>query len=159
MTSSRQATPQCAHGFDPGYWIEILIPGAPMTPNEIYGANKFKKHRNAVNWKQWVYLLARGHEPPQPLKKARIFCRRHGPRQLDFDGLVGSFKPVIDGLCTRKEKTVGLKKDDREILWSGILENDTWAITGPWIVDQASAPVGGEYVWIRIEEIDQSMMK
>lgn len=143
----------CIHGYDPHYWLQMVIPGAPKTPNEIYGANKFIKHRNAVSWKQAVYLMARGHEPEKPLTKAKIFLRRFGPVKMDFDGLVGSFKPVIDGFCTRREKTVGLKKAEREILWSGIIEDDKWDITGQWIVDQAPAPVGGEHIFIRIEQI------
>ncbi len=145
--------PYAKSGHDgSGYWLEIGLPGTPKTPNELLGGHRMVKSRNAVNWKQLVYLVARGHEPQKPLKSAVIHITRHAPRSLDYDGLVGSMKPVVDGLLTRRDKVLGLKKNERKILWSGILENDTWAITGPWIVDQKITPIGQEWIQIVIRE-------
>ena len=42
---------------------------------------------------------------------------------LDFDGLVGSVKPVIDGL-TR----------------AGVIKDDSWGVVGAWQVDQVFRP-------------------
>lgn len=134
------------------YWLELLLPGVPKTPNEIYSSNRFVRHKNAVNWKQIVYLTARGYEPQEPLTLVHLSLIRYAPRTLDYDGLVGSMKPIVDGLITRRDKKQGLKKDEREILWPGIIDNDTWAITGPWFVDQMPAPVGQEYVRVIVRQ-------
>lgn len=42
---------------------------------------------------------------------------------LDFDGLVGSLKPVVDALVT-----------------AGVIEDDSWKHVGAWIVDQQFRP-------------------
>jgi hypothetical protein len=59
------------------------------------------------------------NKPPEPLKKARITIVRHFYRTLDYDGLVGSMKPIVDALVS-----------------CGVLSNDTWEVTGPWVVTQ-----------------------
>lgn len=61
--------------------------------------------------------------PPQPLKKARISIVRHSWRTLDFDGLVGSMKPVVDALVS-----------------AGVLADDNWNTLGAWDIDQQFRP-------------------
>lgn len=61
--------------------------------------------------------------PPEPLKKARISIVRHSWRTLDFDGLVGSMKPVVDALVS-----------------AGVLANDDWKTLGAWDIDQQFRP-------------------
>lgn len=44
-----------------------------------------------------------GHRrPPKPLKKAKITLTRHSSVSPDFDGLVSSFKHILDGLIDAK---------------------------------------------------------
>lgn len=61
--------------------------------------------------------------PPRPLEKAQITLVRYSHRMLDFDGLVGSMKPVVDGLVT-----------------AGVLKDDSFGVTGPWAVNQRFRP-------------------
>lgn len=138
------------------YWLRVVLPGTPKTPNEIYAqASRFMRADNATLWKQSVFLVCHGKEPQRPLTRAKIQCIRHAPRMMDYDGLVGSFKPVIDGLCTRKSKKKGYS-GKRDVLWEGILSDDSWDVTGPWDVSQEPAPVGGEFIEVMIwEVIDQ----
>jgi hypothetical protein len=42
---------------------------------------------------------------------------------LDFDGVVGSCKPVVDAL-----------------VYAGVLKDDSWNVVGAWKVDQVSGP-------------------
>ncbi len=57
--------------------------------------------------------------PEKPLKKARLVLTRYSSNSPDFDGLVSSFKHVIDGLVD-----------------AGVIQNDKFENIG--------AP---EYVW------------
>ncbi len=61
--------------------------------------------------------------PPEPLKKARIRLVRHFYKTLDYDGLVGSMKPVVDALVT-----------------SGVLIDDSWKTLHVWDCDQVFRP-------------------
>jgi hypothetical protein len=58
-------------------------------------------------------------KPKAPLKRARLTLIRYSHRMLDYDGLVGSMKPVVDALVA-----------------SGVLEDDSWNVLGAWSVDQ-----------------------
>ncbi len=56
---------------------------------------------------------------------------------LDFDGLVGSMKPVIDALVT-----------------CGVLKDDSWAVTGPWECKQIFRPKSlGPLLEVHIREL------
>jgi len=56
---------------------------------------------------------------------------------LDFDGLVGSIKPVVDALVT-----------------CGILSDDSYKVTGPWDVTQKFRPKkSGELLEIFVTEV------
>lgn len=103
------------------YKIQIIIEGAlPKATNEILGAHWKFKHGNAGKWKKIIaQAVAEIFKPTVPLMKAKISIVRMNWRMLDYDGLVASMKPVVDGLVQ-----------------SGILKNDTYKITGPWIVTQ-----------------------
>lgn len=57
--------------------------------------------------------------PLKPLAKAKIKLVRHSHRMLDYDGLVGSMKPVVDALVSAR-----------------ILIDDRWSVTRSWNVDQ-----------------------
>jgi hypothetical protein len=84
-----------------------------------------------------IYLSARGNLPKEPLKKAKLRIVRHFYRTLDFDGLVGSLKPVVDSLVT-----------------AGVLIDDSWKTLQTWDVDQVFRPKKlGPLLQIEITEI------
>lgn len=70
-----------------------------------------------------IELECARRKPAKPLERCEIRIVRHSWRMLDFDGLVGSVKPVIDALVS-----------------AGVLMDDAWNVTGPWIVDQVFRP-------------------
>jgi len=139
---------------DGRYSIFVKLAGVPLPPNEVVGKSRMKSYRNSVTWRQRAYLMAGRLAPKKPLTHARITLKRYGSRWLDYDGLVGSFKPVVDGFTPIREKAAkGTAIEDRHLVWPGVLIDDCWKVTGPWVVDQEVVPLGGEYITILIEEI------
>lgn len=57
-----------------------------------------------------VFFATRASKPQLPLKKAKLTLTRHSSYEPDFDGLVSSFKQIIDGLVEAKI----LENDKRE---------------------------------------------
>ncbi len=114
------------------------MPGLPKTLNTILGAHRFVKSNNAKQWRKLIFFTVRGYQPTKPLEKAQLTFIRHNWRTLDYDSLVACFKPVCDGLVDAK-----------------LLKNDTWKITGPWIVDQKYCPRGEEHIEIFVKEIKE----
>lgn len=56
---------------------------------------------------------------------------------MDFDGFVGSLKPVVDALVT-----------------AGVIEDDSWKVLQAWEVDQVfRAQKDGPLLQIEIKEI------
>lgn len=92
-------------------------------------------------WDRLIYAMVHDQLPTVPLSKAHIRLVRHSYRTLDYDGLVGSMKPVVDALVS-----------------AGVMQDDTWAITGPWEVDQVFRPKSdGSLLQILVTERAQSL--
>jgi hypothetical protein len=105
------------------YKLELKIDHVPKSLNIALRSNRHKNNKLHKQWDQLIYLKCARNLPPKPLKKAKISITRHFYRTLDYDGLVGSLKPVVDALVT-----------------AGVLIDDNWGVTGPWIVDQVFRP-------------------
>jgi len=92
--------------------------------------------RRKINqaWYESVWAVTRGKVPPAPLDRAKIRIERHAPRTLDFDGCVGSFKPIVDGL-----------------IHAGVLSGDSWRVTGPWEVDQRIVTERDKHVYVVVD--------
>lgn len=108
------------------YELKLEIRWIPEALNVTLRAHRMKRDRAQKAWA--AYLCAETHAvrkklPTSPLKSAELRLVRHSHRMLDFDGLVGSMKPVVDGL-----KAAGVILDDR------------WSVTGAWQVDQRFRP-------------------
>lgn len=83
-------------------------------------------HTNNKENKRFDFLVAgilRNNIPKKPLTKAKLKIVRHFYRTMDFDGLVGSMKPVVDALVS-----------------CGLIIDDSWNVLGPWEVDQVFRP-------------------
>lgn len=104
------------------YELEIEIPTQATDSNRILGVNKFVKHKLFENIKNGIRMLTLNKTPDQPLEKFTISITRYGTRYLDYDNLIASFKPYIDGL-----KLAGIIKDDS---WKYIRTIKTDQVTG-----------------------------
>jgi len=82
------------------YLISIVLPGLPKTPNELMKRNViFLKRSERKKWAYYIGIrINKPSRPKEPLKKAKVSCVRYSPRCPDYEGLVGSFKFVIDAL-------------------------------------------------------------
>jgi hypothetical protein len=80
------------------YTLIFRIDGLPKRTNNM-GGNWRAKHSQSKLWKARVQkeLLIR-HLPEKPLDLVKLTLVRHSSMKPDFDGLVSSFKHVIDGL-------------------------------------------------------------
>ena len=80
------------------YTERIQIFGLPKTINSIGRKHWTVKVREAKHWHHLVHLALGQRLPTKPLLKAKISCIRYSSRRPDYDGLVSTFKHVIDGL-------------------------------------------------------------
>jgi hypothetical protein len=81
------------------YRLEFEIHGLPRTTNGNVSIHWRAKHKESRIWKTRVesQVILNGR-PPEPLLKAKLHLERHSSSEPDFDGLVSSFKFVIDAL-------------------------------------------------------------
>lgn len=87
--------------------MEFFIQELPKLPNSLLGAKWFVRSSHAKKWKRIIGAILYEHQPIKRLPFAYITLTRHSPRMCDFDGLVGSFKAVLDALVTH-----GVIEDD-----------------------------------------------
>lgn len=88
--------------------LELLVmafelPGLP--PMNISDKQHWRRvGQSARSWRQTACVTARSHGPPKkPLRAARlVLTRMSGHRSPDYDNLVISFKPIVDGLRDAK---------------------------------------------------------
>lgn len=101
-----------------GFRIKLTIPGKPELSNGSHG------HWATINKqrKRWHDAVARAIEyrPTEPLKMCSIICHRFSSNKCDYDNLVYSFKPLVDGLV---HSGIIIDDDlftivDRKYLWS-----------------------------------------
>lgn len=94
-----------------------------------------RRHRSNNSW-DWLIACKVGRSKPrQPLPTARLTITRHAHRMLDYDGLVGSLKPVVDALVS-----------------CGVIQDDSWGVTGPWTINQVFKPKSeGQLLEILVE--------
>jgi hypothetical protein len=63
-----------------------------------------------------VFALTTGRRPASPMPRASIVVERHGEREVDWDGLYGGIKPLLDVLqpfhVTGRPNGVGIIAND-----------------------------------------------
>lgn len=110
------------------------LQGLPKTTNSGGRAHWSVKAKEAKKWRYAVYLITIGKTPDEPLKKANITFTRFSSFEPDYDGLVSSFKHVMDGLVD-----------------AGIIESDKPSVVGqPVYIHQRTKPKGG-YIEVQVQ--------
>lgn len=78
--------------------ITLKIKDLPKMPNTLIRKHWAIITKEKNKWHGLVKLFL-GHQTPKaPFKKAKLVLTRYSMRAPDYDGLVGSFKYVVDGL-------------------------------------------------------------
>ena len=80
------------------YRLEFEIAGLPKILSNGSHSHWRVVHSLKKKWKDLVRLHIGNRAPSKPLEKAKLTLTRHSSKEADFDGLVISFKPVIDSL-------------------------------------------------------------
>lgn len=80
------------------YMLEFTIDGLPKTTNQFASMHWRARHKLTTTWKRAVWARCWHKRPDTPLIKAQVTLTRSSSQVSDFDGLVSSFKCIIDGL-------------------------------------------------------------
>lgn len=83
---------------DVKYSIEFEIMGLPKLPNQLLGRHWRARAGHAQQWLGKIMIAINRGQPSKPLKTALLTMTRFSSAEPDFDGLVGSFKSIVDAL-------------------------------------------------------------
>ena len=120
------------------YRLEFSIPGLPRTTNQNSGRHWAKKAKDVKEWHSLVSLITMNKRPKAPLKKAKLSLCRHSTHCPDYDGLVSSFKHVIDGLIR-----------------CGILIDDNMSAIGMPSFSWEKSKRGRGFITVLVESVDE----
>lgn len=118
------------------YHVLLRIEGLPKPYNAITHMHWYVKKQIKDKAQKAIKEASEGMRPAVPLTKAKLICRRHSCKAPDFEGLVSSFKHLIDGLVVHK-----------------ILIDDNMDIIGKPDFRWLKAPRGKGFIEIEIEEL------
>lgn len=119
------------------YELELEFTVLPRSLNMTLERNRWLHRNSGKRWDALVRYTIGNRLPDTPLQKAHITLVRAYYRTLDYDGLVGSMKVVVDALVTAK-----------------VLIDDSWKVTGKWDVDQVFRPLkDGPLLTVKITEV------
>lgn len=119
------------------YKLDITLHSLPDSLNKGLRTHRMKYNAKNKRWDMLIFGMVRNRLPVKPLTKARITIVRHFWRSLDYDGLVGSMKPIVDALVS-----------------AGVLIDDKYSVTGPWNVTQEFRPKSaGPLLTVCVEEV------
>lgn len=117
------------------YSLEIEIPILDTDPNKTRGKHWTVTSSNNKTIKAIVKSKVSGKTPEKPLENFKISVTRFGPRALDWDNLVASFKGYIDALK-----------------YAGIIADDRWQFIKSIATDQKTS--SDKKLIIRVSEVD-----
>ena len=90
------------------YKLEFEINALPKTLNTSLRMHWASRNTENKKWDRWVNAFAmKQGKPKAPLQKAILKLTRHSSTAPDPDGLIGSFKCVLDALVS-----CGVLQDD-----------------------------------------------
>ena len=80
------------------YRLEFEMKGLSERTNEVLSMSLRRRMQRKKFWKQFVAAAVNAKKPKKPLKWAKVKFIRYSSQRPDFDGLVSSFKHILDGL-------------------------------------------------------------
>jgi hypothetical protein len=87
-----------SNATDGKYYLHVHIQGLPATYNAIGMKSRWVRKRNTDEWKEKVIDAVSDFLPPEPLRKAHCTLIRRSSSPPDFEAIVISMKPCLDGL-------------------------------------------------------------
>lgn len=118
------------------YIFEVAVQIMPKMTNTLNSMNWRARHGESQKIKRAVWACVWPYKPLHPFKRAKISLTRFSSKQPDYDGLVSSFKHVIDTLTE-----------------TGIIVNDRLSEIGIPTYAWVSCPPTKGFIKIRVEEV------
>lgn len=118
------------------YTLEFTLSGLPKMSNQLLRGHWRAKHGHSTLWKSKTLTAIAGRAPEMPLKRARLTLTRCSSVEPDYDGLVSTFKHVIDGLVK-----------------AGVLENDKPSNIVAMHCTWEPVPPRKGFIRVRVEEV------
>lgn len=119
------------------YEIKLTFDQLPKSLNVTLRKHWRAQRSEGKCWDDMVALQCCNKLPDQPLQRVKIRIVRHFWQMMDYDGLVGSMKPVVDALVT-----------------AGVMIDDNWGVTGQWDVSQSKrAKKDGPLLEVTVSEL------
>ena len=115
------------------YCLILKISGLPKRTNNLKGPWQVRM-MEARKWKSRVLFEVGNRRPKTALTKAKITLTRHSSSEPDYDGLVSSFKHLLDGLILAK-----------------VIENDKMSNIGVPVYLWEKTKKGKGYITIKVE--------
>lgn len=123
------------------YSLKLEIDQLPKALNKALRTHYHQLNKEKKRWHELMILLTLRNRPVTPLTFGKLRIIRHSYRMLDYDGFVGSLKPVVDGL-----------------IHAQIIKDDSWGVLGAWEVDQCFRPKKeGPLLEIEVKEVIPSV--
>lgn len=119
------------------YELEFEINDLPKTTNAFKRQHWIHRHKEAQKWKRAVYSAVNERKPGRSLQSAKLNLVRYSSKCPDSDGLVSSFKHVIDGLVAAQ-----------------IIVDDSYANIGMPEYRWEKAPKGKGKIKVKVESIE-----
>lgn len=119
------------------YSIYLMLDVLPKSLNKKLRSHWTKNYQENNRFDFAIAVQTQSRKPVEPLRKASLTIISHYYRMRDYDGLVGSMKPVVDALVS-----------------AGVLHDDSWGVLGAWNVDQKFRPKkDGPLIEIFVEQM------
>jgi Holliday junction resolvase RusA-like endonuclease len=80
------------------YHVVIKVNSLPQNTNSNAFRSHWSKYAETKRWEKLIGAAVNGNLPRNPVGKARILYIRRSCGTLDWDNLVGCFKPIQDAL-------------------------------------------------------------
>lgn len=106
----------------PFWTLQFELPGLPKTVNAHRSAGHWARKKHDDQWKEATRIIS-SKPADGPLSSFSLFLTRYSSNEPDYDGLVSSFKSIVDGL---KE--------------AGVIADDKLSNTGPWRCEWIKVP-------------------
>ena len=115
------------------YSIKLYFDVLPASLNVQLRQHYFTRSALKKEWVARIGFETSRCRPPVPLKRVNLVIKRVCKRFMDFDGAVASMKGVVDSLVI-----------------CGIMHDDSYDVTGPWVVTQERGSTG---LFIEVREV------
>ena len=119
--------------------LTFSINDLPLTTNAQTSMHWRKKGEYVKTWHLKVWAAVGKNKPALSLSLARLILIRFSTTEPDFDGLVSSFKPVIDGLIN-----------------CSVLQNDRFENIGQPIYGWEKSTRKNSGITVRVQEISEA---